>query len=675
MRADVVAICYNVRMNLIATDKSYFAGRRKPGRIGGRRWMPCLVLAMTCVSAAMCPAADALHPCAPEAVRLGGWAGAKMDRFFAERIFSPFAREVVFGEARAAFAMKMDDASGVGGYWQGEFWGKLMMGAARVAMYTGDAELRRFVVEECRRLMRHQDADGYLGSYRDKTLVCIRDEKACRKAHGWLAQWNLWNRKYTIWGMYMAWRATGEADLLASVERQMNQWIDMMHELKLPLHAAGTPRFVGLPAMSVLKPLLMLYETTGRAKYLDYAKEMLPDWDRDDNAAPNFFRNAFSGKHVSEWYPNPDEWAKAYEMMSCLDGLLEYHRVTGDRRALETVKVIRDDLVATELNALGGVGYRDKFAGAGARPNAATEVCDSIHWMRLNYDLYLITGEPKYMDSVEVCYYNAFLAGVFRNGKWGAFAARSHVHHQTAQTACGFKHNHCCVNNVPRGFMDFAEGTVSTNASGVVHVAQYQDATVTLDGLKLTIAGNYPVGDEVTVTAVASRPQTVRFRVPGWSRADADRGAWREVSVPAGTSVHRLAFDLTPRMVASAAKPVEGEVAKNPAVISWAKGDFLNLDVLARALDRPAARLTRGPLVLAKATSVGGSAAELFARQTDNGMGASVSLVRREARTTWGAWTAEIRTPSGLVQVPVCDYQSAGDEDTPPCREAFSIWF
>lgn len=619
--------------------------------------------------------ADTLYPCSPDAVRLEGWVGKKMNRFFQERIFSAFAREVVFGEARAAFAMKMDDASGVGGYWQGEFWGKLMMGAARVAMYTGDAELKRFIVEECHRLMRYQDDDGYLGSYKDKTLVYIRDEKACRKAHGWLAQWNLWNRKYTIWGMLMAWKATGEPEILSSVERQMNQWIDMMHDLKLPLHEAGTPRFVGLPAMSILKPLLMLYEVTGNRKYLAYAEEMLPDWDRDDNAAPNFFRNALSGKHVHEWYPNPDEWAKAYEMMSCLDGLLEHHRVTGDRRSLETVIAIRDDLVKTELNALGGVGYRDKFAGAVERPNAATEVCDSIHWMRLNYDLFLITGEPKYMDSVEKCYYNAFLAGVFRNGKWGAFAARSHVHHQTAQTACGFKHNHCCVNNVPRGFMDVAEGTVSTNAAGDVYVNSYQDATVTLDRFKLAISGGYPVGDEVAVTVDSDRARTVMFRVPGWSKKDSDCGSWRSVAVPAGRSTYRLAFDFSPHLVPSAAKPVKGDVRTDVAVVSWAKGDFLNLDVLARALDRPAARLERGPLVLAKAVAAGDSVEEIFAHQTENGAATEVSLSPIPTSDTFGAWRATLQTPKGETQVGVCDYQSAADSDIPPCNEVFSIWF
>lgn len=630
---------------------------------------------MVLTAVASASAADVLYPCSPSAVRLGGGVGRKMDCFLQERVFSPFAREVVFGEARAAFSLQMDGASGVGGYWQGEFWGKLMMGAARTAMYSGDADLRRFIVDECRRLMKFQEPDGYLGSYKDKTLVSVRDEAACRRAHGWLAQWNLWNRKYTIWGMLMAWKATGEADILDSVERQMNQWIDMMHELKLPLHDAGTPRFVGFPPMSVLKPLLMLYETTGNRKYLAYAEEMLPDWDRDDNAPPNLFRNAFSGKHVHEWYPNADEWAKAYEMTSCLDGLLEYHRVTGDRRALETVKTIREDLVATELNALGGAGYRDKYAGAADRPNALTEVCDTIHWMRLNYDLFLITGEPKYMDSVEKCYFNAFLAGVFRNGKWGAFAVRSHVHHQTAQTACGFKHNHCCVNNVPRGFMDVAEGTVSTNAAGEVFVNFYQDAAVALDGLKLDISGNYPVGDAVTVAVESARPRTIRFRVPGWSLKDADRGSWRTVQVPAGRSAHRFAFDFTPHLVASAAKAVEGDVRENPMTKIWAKGDYLNLDVLPRALDRPAARLERGPLVLAKAKAVGDDVDAIFARATENGKDATVTLAPLPAKGVLGAWRATIRTPAGETVVDVCDYQSAADSDVPPCNDVFSIWF
>lgn len=106
-------------------------------------------------------------------------------------------------------------------------------------------------------------------------------------------------------------------------------------------------------------------------------------------------------------------------MLSCLDGLLEYYRVTGDRRSLETVVAIRDDLAAHEVNQIGGLGVADRLLGAERFAFCSTEVCDVIHWMRLNVDLYLITGDDRYLDSVEFSYFNALLASVNRDGTWG----------------------------------------------------------------------------------------------------------------------------------------------------------------------------------------------------------------------------------------------------------------
>ena len=106
--------------------------------------------------------------------------------------------------------------------------------------------------------------------------------------------------------------------------------------------------FNGLPSMSVLKPLLLLHAETGDRKYLDYAAEMLPDWDREDGACPNFFRNAASGKALADWYPKPWVWAKCYELMSGLDGLPEYRRATGDAHSLETVAAIRENLAGAD---------------------------------------------------------------------------------------------------------------------------------------------------------------------------------------------------------------------------------------------------------------------------------------------------------------------------------------
>ena len=618
-------------------------------------------------------APDAMRTPALRDVRLQGHHGAKMEAFFRERMLSAFAQKEIFGEARRAFETRDDDIKGHGGLWRGEFWGKLMLGTARAADYLRDPELLQFVKEECHRLMKLQDADGYLGSYADKELVSITDPEATRRTYGWYPCWNLWNRKYAIWGLLMAYKATGDKEILASVERQMDQWIEMLHRRGLKLYDTGTLSMHGLPSMSILKPLLMLYAETGRQAYLDYAKEMLPDWDREDGACPNFFRNAFKDQPLFTWYPEPYQWGKCYEMMSCLDGLLEYHRVTGDARSLKTIAAIRDNLAASEANPFGGVGFGDKFLGAAKRLNALSEVCDAIHWIRLNLDLFEITGDDKYMDSVEMAYLNNFLPGVFRRGDYGAFFIRGVCRHEN-QFQCGFAYNHCCVNNIPRTWMDVAEGTVTRDRKGVFHVNLFQDATVTLDGVKFEISGDYPVGNVVTVKTSVPRDQ-VAFRKPGWCE---------KMEVTHVGDVYTVTFDMPPRLVER--DGVAGDM-KDPAE-KWMynrhadnHANDTGRDVCEHYRTTPAATLWRGPLLLAKAKRVGDTESEIFNPVSVNRRGYTVKLTSApsEDRGTygvWGAWEVEFsKAGSETIRVRACDFQSAGDDPRGQRANAFSIWF
>lgn len=626
-------------------------------------------------SAAAVPFArpDAHRGAALRDVRLGGVPAGKMHNFFRARMLDTTAQRDVFGEARSAFRDRDDDEKAVlldrkmGGIWRGEFWGKLMLGTARVADYLQDPALTKFVKEECHRMIALQDPDGYLGSYADKENVWIPEsaKPAMRAAYGWNTVWNLWNRKYAIWAMLMAYRTTGDRAILASTERQMDQWIEMMHRLGLPLFVTGQPEKVGLPSMSILKPLLMLYAETGKKTYLDYAKEMLPDWDRADGACPNFFRNADRADALHTWYPNPSRWAKSYEMMSCLDGLLEYTRLTGDARALETVRKIYDNLLRTELNVLGDVGYVDQFYGAATQPNASTEVCDTIHWIRLSLDLYLMTGDVRYCDAIELAYFNAFLAGVYRDGTWGAFAVRGTACHETDRQ-CGYAYNHCCVNNVPRTFMDMAEGTVTRDRAGVFHVNFYQDATATLDGVDFAISGNYPVGNVVTVK-VSDPAAKVVFRTPAWCPkldvAQPEKGVWR------------LTFDMNPRLLDGP----DTAVAKKEG---WHYARYLCREQPLRSPLRdsyratPAATVMVGPLLLAKSRRTGATQTELMDLATVRGQGYAVKVTPVACEDVWGAWDVELTKPGApTIRTRACDYQSAGDDPYADGSVRFSIWF
>lgn len=617
---------------------------------------------------------DAHRPARLKDVKLKGFGAEKMNALFRNRIFSDFAQRTVFAEAREAFRDRDDDAllaradgHRIGGWWRGEFWGKLMIGAARVLEYSGDPKLRQFVVDECRRMMACQDADGYLGSYADKENVSISegDRAAVTRAYGWNSNWNVWCRKYTIWGMLAAYRATGERDILESVRRQTDQLIKMMHGMGLRLSECGQPEKVGLPPMSILKPLLMLYAETGERRYLDFAEDMLPDWDRTDGACPNFFRNADRADALWTWYPKPDLWAKSYEMMSCLDGLLEHARLAGAERSLSCVSQIRDNLLRSEANVLGDVGHLDQFYGAADQPNASTEICNTIHWIRLNLDLHLMTGDTRYCDVVERAYYNAFLAGVYRDGAWGAFAVRSTGHHQQDRQ-CGYAYNHCCVNNMPRTFMDMAESLVTADAEGGYHVNFYQDATVALDGVTFEISGGYPVSNHVRIAT--SRPAKVAFRKPDWCP---DLKVVRR-----GDCVYELTFDMNPRLVERTTAPAdEARAAWFARSFTW--GDFVNPEPLKRTYRHDAAATIHyGPLLLAKSRAVGVAEAELLSQETVNGKGYSLRLTPRADENVWMAWDVELSKPGvPTVRTRACDYQSAGDCPYLDGAIRYSVWF
>lgn len=624
-------------------------------------------------------------------VHLDGFAGEKIGRFLNHRVRGEFARNVIFPEARNAFANPDDDTSfipGKGdceekyrtrpwGRWKGEFWGKLMLSACDVAEYEHDDRLKDYLREEAFRLIAYQKPDGYLGTYVDPEYVQPIGWKeyytnTTQKAV-WC--WNLWCRKYTMWGLLANWRLTGEKRILDAAARSMDQEIAMLKRLGLRPIDTGT--FCGMASSSVLKPLLELYRATGREDYLDFAKTIVDDFRREDGRAPNLISNALAGKPLSDWYPAPWAWAKVYEMLSCCEGLLEYYRVAGDESVLNAMIAFQELVGKHELNACFSVGYNDQFANATALPNCITEPCDAIHWIRFNRDLYLITGKTKYVDAIEFAFYNAYLAGMGRDGKWGARGVRGHGYHHVAwHGQSGLKHQHCCVNNMPRCAIDVARIMVAHDSEGTLYVAFYNDGKAAVGDDKVEISGNYPVGEKVSVKVTRKRAGKVCFRIPGWSTEDPDRGSWRTVDAPAGESVYQFSFDLRPRMHASCvtnAKTDDGcENGQDWESMMWAAyGSNKGIEQYMRTF--PAVKIMRGPLVIAKAEVVGTPKSELQSKESVYGSNSKLQLKPMSVPGVWGAWNLMIGDKNPRC-IPVCDFISAGDEFKSPGM-LFSLWF
>jgi DUF1680 family protein len=607
-----------------------------------------------------------------------------MDNFFNKRIFSRKAQEVIYREAEDAFRNKLDDENGITGVWQGEFWGKWMISAVRVCEYSGDAKLKEFIRQAVANMLKLQEPDGYLGTYRDRLNVFatspVERAKLPENMRWCRWNWNIWCRKYTLWGLLEAYRLLNEPEILAAAEKFICQLIDMLHENHIRI--ADTGMFYGLPSCSIMKPVLMLYEETGNRKYLEFALEIAACWEEKNGRLPNLIANASCPLPLHEWYFEGRQWTKAYELLSCLDGLLELYRHTGEQKYFDTVKNLYERIKQFDLNHMFSVGFNDQLSGAADCISVPTEPCDVIHWMRLSLELFKLSGESVYMDDFELAYCNAFLASVNRSGEWGARVVRTHGRHFHVEKQAGMKYHHCCVNNMPRGFMDAAAASVMHNDTAIF-VNMYMPFEAQLPQGKIEISGNYPLHCKACVKVSLSRPTTLYLRIPAWSAKTLIRcagqtfqpqsGAYFEINV-SGKVQLELEFDQKVSI-----RELEYKQAAPEAEV-WFRDRFISNESVSDGgdmvaiIEKNVCTLQYGPLLLARSKYIGNSEEEMFATESIYGKDASCELEPTEHPEARFAFNATISANGKIFTTPVCDYASAANEIIADPR-FFSIFF
>lgn len=614
-------------------------------------------------------------------VQIGDRLGDRMKACFDARIRGKRARGEIYEEAVNAFRTRLDDnhpgfpcdwIDDNMGLWQGEYWGKTMLSAAKIAELLEDADLKGWIREQARKFVNEfQDADGYLSSYNDPDFV---GGLAPRQRSYFC--WNVWSRKYTMWALLEAARVTNAPDLADAAARMEDHLIAQLRRLGVGIDDTGA--FAGLPSMSILKPTMLLYRTTGENRYLDFAAQIVSRMGAGDRKLPDIIGNAFADKYVHEWRDGAHWWAKAYEMMSCYEGLVDYAQTVRDGRLLESVSRTVEKLKCAELNPMGSVGFFDHFTHARSCPNACTEICDVIHWIRLNRDLFLATGKSTYLDNVEFAFYNAFLAGVSEDGSWGAHQVRSHgTRHYAPDFNIGMKYHQCCVDNIPRGFVDFAETILTRTASGELSLNFYSPAHVSLDGLEADIRGDWPISTDVGIELKASAARDLRLRVPGWCtgfRMDGvarnPENGWVRMSMaPDERRIVKLTFLRKPEV-----HVCHGPKDADPRPQFFERAEEGNPEMKGLARCAFAAWIQYGPILLAKSKRVGESRETTF-EEMSVGENCKCTLECIKAPSgVWGAWNVTLSDGESTFTRYVCDFASA----TRCCSDSegwFSIWF
>ena len=599
-------------------------------------------------------------------VSIDGEAGVRTDRFLYERVWSGFALKEILGETEEFFNTKFDDEVAIG-YWRSEFWGKYILGAIDVCKYKKDDKLKERIKESVYKVMGYQRDDGYLSTYEDSENIFPADTKITMQDLDTTTNfnWNVWGKKYTLWALVESAKLFDDEHILKSAVKLADHFVNQLKRLGVRVKDTGV--MDGMPACSILLPMLELYRLTANEDYFDLCTDIINQWEREDGEKPNLILNALSDKAPAHWFEPEYEWfAKTYEMLSCFEGVLEYYRISGNKYYLDAVEAFYNQLIKYELNILGSVGHAAIFEDGVKFAEAGTELCDVIHWMKLCFELYLVTGKSKYMDSYENAYFNAFLAGIYADGKSGAFMVRSHGMHQFATPDVETKYQNCCLANIPRGIINSALSMVSENEDGYF-VNVYGQSTIYFGNTLIRISTGYLTDGKLHVTVKNPEKKKLYLRIPSWAEntkvkvngvESIAEGEYFAVDLN-GNTVAFITFDVTPKIIEMPEGLRQFE-AGNRHINRWLEfgnGYMTEGDIL----KHPVCAVKKGVVLMARSKKAGYSGEEITTYNITSKADCKCEAVNIRHDGFMCLCRVKVTKGSEIYNYIMCDYASASD--------------
>ncbi len=424
--------------------------------------------------------------------------------------------------------------------WRCEFFGKMMRGASSVYAYTHDEELYSVLKDAVEKILTTADESGRISTYMD--------------GHE-LRGWDMWGRKYVLLGLQYFCEVCPEDELIDRCEDAMCRQLDCIinkvgiGEGKIKITDTSS-NWLGANSCSILEPVVKLYNRTKKKEYLEFASYIV-DVCYGGEGELRIFREALDDRLDPHNYCE----TKAYETMSCFEGLIEYYRTVGGEQHLAACKNFAGRVLESEISIIGCSGCthelfdntRQRQVDPGAT-GIMQETCVSVTWMKLCAQMLRLTGDVRYADAIEQTFFNAFLGAVnfpqrkvyfksycdqipgVRNDIYGVLPFDSYSPLRTGsrgQFIGGFKmfpdttFYGCCACIAPMGIGTYTETSALLSEDGIV-INSYLEGVTALDTcmgrVTYRITSGYPYAGNVKIEFDAEGCFAVYFRIPEWSR-------------------------------------------------------------------------------------------------------------------------------------------------------------
>lgn len=441
----------------------------------------------------------------PDVSHFTGWIGSRLDANERNRLLAIDPARLLEGYRKRPGRQA----------WDGEHVGKWLHAATLAWVYSGDAELRKKLDYVADELCKCQLADGYLGTY-------TADQR-------W-TEWDVWAHKYNLLGLMTYMRYTGNLAPMPTCRRMADLLCNTFGDQPGKRDIITSGWHTGMASTSVLEPMVLFYRMTGEPRYLDFCKYILRAWEQPNG--PHIVSRLLDLKRVDK-VGN----AKAYEMLSCLNGALELYRTTGDDRLLSACLNAWQDIVDKRLYLTGAASHNELFCEDFNLPNTGNvgETCVTVTWLQLNAQLLRLTGEARFADQLEHVVLNQLFGAQRPDGTgWGYY-----VEMEGKKPYRDSLDGHCCLSSGPRGLALVPTFAVTTDPDGVV-VNMYDAGTSRLmlaDKTPVTVTTStlYPSEGNISMILEPAEGQSrefmVKLRVPSWCRESAVTVNGKEHSV------------------------------------------------------------------------------------------------------------------------------------------------
>ncbi|MBP1539036.1 MAG: glycoside hydrolase family 127 protein [Prevotella sp.] len=206
-------------------------------------------------------------------------------------------------------------------------------------------------------------------------------------------------------------------------------------------------------------------------------------------------------------------------------GLVRGYELSGDERNSLAARTVWDYIVDWHILPMGGHGRWERYGQPGRMldqlANTSTETCCTNNMLRFSKAMFSLYGDTRYMDFYERALYNHILASKDPNNNTvgGGFCYFQSLLPGMYRQYMDDSSFYCCWETALENHSKYGEAIYFSNGSDLL-VNLFIPSTLSCadNGLRLTMAGNYPTEQTVTLTldAVGRFAGKLLFRVPQW---------------------------------------------------------------------------------------------------------------------------------------------------------------